>query len=156
MPYNFINSGSEAELYHGSDVYDSEFGIDNLFSFTGVVRYDATDLANYSGSNLTQVKFYPRHDTATYTLKVWTGGSYDGTTFVPGTEVVSQEITEFTTLTWNTVELTGYVTLVAGEELWVGIEITAISGYPLGVDEGPAVAGKGELIFLCRKPDYYF
>ena len=136
-------------LWHGSGVYDDGFGTGNAFTYTGVVRYDAADLANYSGSELTQVKFYPRNAAATYTLKVWTGGSYDGTTFVPGTEVISQEITEFETFSWNIVEVDGQVTLADGQELWIGIDTTTPNGYPLGVDAGPAVAGKGDLIFFA-------
>ncbi len=135
-------------LWHGSGVYDDGFGTGTAFSYTGVVRYDATDLENYGGSNLTQVKFYPRNDQATYTLKVWTGGSYDGSTFVPGTEVVSQTIDTIETFSWNLVEVDTDVTLAAGEELWIGIETVTPNGYPLGVDAGPAVTGKGDLIFF--------
>ena len=117
-------------LYHGSGVYEDGFGTGGAFTYTGVVRYDAADLANYGGASLTQMKFYPRNPAATYTLKVWTGGSYDGTTFVPGTEVVSQEITEIETFAWNIVELDNAVTLAASEELWIGVETTTPNGYP--------------------------
>ncbi len=135
-------------LYHGSGIYEDGFGTGGAFTYTGVVRYDAADLANYGGASLTQMKFYPRNAAATYTLKVWTGGSYDGTTFVPGTEVVSQLITDIETFAWNIVELDDAVTLAASEELWIGVETTTPNGYPLGRDAGPAVVGKGDLIFF--------
>ncbi len=135
-------------LWHGSGVYDDGFGTGTAFTYTGVVRYDASDLENYSGASLTQVKFYPRNAQATYTLKVWTGGSYDGTDFLPGTEVHSQAIDTFETFSWNFVELTSSITLAAGQELWVGIETVTPNGYPLGVDAGPAVVGKGDLVFF--------
>ncbi len=135
-------------LWHGSGVYDDGFGTGNAFTYTGVVRYDATDLANFSGANLTQVKFYPRNAQASYTLKVWTGGSYDGTNFVPGTEAVSQTIDAIETFAWNTVTVDADISLVADQELWIGIETVTPNGYPLGVDAGPAVTGKGDLIFF--------
>ena len=142
----FPDEGGEW-LWHGSGIYDDGFGNGEALTYIGVARYDASDLENYAGANLTQMKFYPRNATATYTLKVWTGGSYDGTTFVPGTQMLSQVINEIETFAWNIVELDNAVTLTSSEELWIGIETVTPNGYPLGVDAGPAVVGKGDLIF---------
>lgn len=142
------NPPEEKWLWHGSGEYDDGFGTGGAFTYTGVVRYSATDLENYSGGNLEKIKFYPRVDAAEYTLKVWTNGSYDGSTFVPGMEVTSQVIDDFTAFSWTTVELDNSITLSSSEELWIGIEVVTPNGYPLGVDAGPAVIGKGDLIYF--------
>jgi len=106
-------------------------------------RFDASDLTDYVGGTLVQMKFVPMYADAVYTAKIWTGGS----TTAPGTLVHSQ-VVDVTTENWNTVILSNPITITAGQQLWIGYGINTQGGYPAGCDDGPVVEGKGNLMNL--------
>ena len=117
-------------------------GVNGPAIFDVAHRFDTTDLAPYQGSTLTHVQFVPNEVNSTYTIKVWTGGSIAG----PASLVHTQAVASPTIGQWNTVELTTPIPVPAGQELWFGFESNTQAGFPAGCDDGPHVAGKGNMI----------
>lgn len=107
-------------------------------SVVPVTRYTASDLTAYNGYQFTDVLFAPGVSSsfATFEVVIFKGGSMNplDTTFTPGTLIYSQPVT--TALTpgvINTIPLTAPITIDASQELWVGIHIIALYGYPIYV-----------------------
>jgi hypothetical protein len=48
---------------------------------------------------------------------------------------------------WNTITLTTPLPIDITQELWVGYYIYAETGYPAGVDDGPAIDGYGNMMY---------
>ena len=145
---NLTWDAAQGWLNYSADNTGNGIGTNGAATFDVAARFTPTELANCNNASLTKVKFFPRVEAATYTVKVWTGGSMTGNTFTPGTLVSSQAVPTFTNLAWNEVTLTTPVTINAAQELWIGYGIDTPSGYPAGCDAGPAVANKGSLINL--------
>ena len=120
----------------------NSIGTNGVANFDVAHRYDATDLADYVGTTLTQIQFVPMYQNAVYTVKVWTGG----TTTTPGTLVHSQVVSNHTNEAWNTVILTNPVPITAGMQLWFGYNVNTQGGYPAGCDNGPQIEGKGNIM----------
>jgi hypothetical protein len=97
------------------------------------------------GMSVTKVRFNP-HGAGTYKVQVWTGGSATA----PGTLAHEQPVPNVVLSQWNEVELTTPVVIPDGQELWFGIEIApAAANYPGGVDEGPGIAGFGDMCLIA-------
>ena len=132
--------------------YDGEnndgIGTGGAATFAVAARFTATELADYNGATLTKVKFFPREATATYTVKVWTGGSVSGTTYNAGTVAATQAVASITNEAWNEVNLATPVTINSAQELWIGYEVVTATGYPAGCDAGPQIEGKGNMMYF--------
>jgi hypothetical protein len=91
---------------------------------------------------LTSVAFAPMNLTgtsaATFTIMVWQGGSWSGTTGNPGALMTSQTVTH-TWGTWNEYTLDTPVEIDATKELWIGYKMVATAGYPAGNDAVKAI-----------------
>ena len=126
-----------------SGMNNDGIGLTEAGTFYVASHWDPSDLTPYDGLNITKIQFFPRTEMdATYVLKVWTGAN-------AGTEVLSQNIDSYTALEWNEIELDTPVTIDASQELWFGYETTHDTGdYPAGTDEGPAIAGYGDMISM--------
>ena len=126
-----------------SGMNNDGIGLTEAGTFYVASHWDPSDLTPYNGLNITKIQFFPRTEMdATYVLKVWTGAN-------AGTEVLSQNIDSYTALEWNEIELDTPVTIDASQELWFGYETTHDAGdYPAGTDEGPAIAGHGDMISM--------
>ncbi|MCF8302127.1 MAG: T9SS type A sorting domain-containing protein [Bacteroidales bacterium] len=107
------------------------------------IRFDTDQLQDYDGMKLTKIRFFPNGFTADYQLKVWTGENAANLVheqMVDGPEIEA----------WNEIMLDQMITIDASEELWFGyaaIDYDA-GDYPAGCDQGPAVAGYGDMIKL--------
>jgi hypothetical protein len=101
------------------------------------------------GLDLTKIKFVPWETNASHTIQVWTGGSSNP--FTPGTLVHSQAVTGIVQKQWNTVELNSPVPIPRDQELWIGYKVDTRGGYPAGTDNGPAINGKGNIIFMSNQ-----
>jgi hypothetical protein len=104
-------------------------------------RWTVTDLVAYDGMYLTKISFYPLNAATDYTLKVWTGEN-------ACTLVLDQPLGAVVLDEWNTVTLTSPVQIDATQELWFGYAVIdqPAGEHPAGCDDGPAVAGKGDMI----------
>jgi len=116
----------------------TSIGTGEAFDFDVASRWTPEDLQQFDGMYLTEVSFYPREVQTEYFIRVWTGEE--------ATLVVDQQVSEVTIDAWNTVELDTPVEINTSGELWFGYRADAETGYPAGCDEGPALAGKGDMI----------
>jgi len=114
-------------------------------------RFTSDELGIYYDTyEITGVELYINDLGSALTLKIWEGGSFG----IPGSEVYSQDVFgSIVAESWNILDLTTNVPLLAGNEYWVGYETTHITGeYTAGCDAGPAVDGKGDWIYLAPGP----
>jgi len=124
-----------------TEALGNSIGTNAATQFDVAHMYDATDLVEYQGGALAQVKFVPAYENCVYTVKIWTGG----TATAPGTLVYSGVQSNFTVNEWNLHVLSTPVPIPA-DRLWIGIGINTQGGYPAGCDDGPAIEGKGNLM----------
>ena len=130
--------------------YDGEnltaVGISSGGTFIAAARFTPDELGTYYNDySITGAQIFIDDPVSSAILKVWEGGSYGD----PGSEIYSQSITSQITLGWNSIDLLLAISLLPDNEYWIGYEITNATGdYPLGIDAGPAIAGKGDWIYL--------
>lgn len=99
-------------------------------------RFLPSELAPYHGHSFTAVKFAPGVSTsfATFTIMIWQGGSMNplDTSFTPGTLIYSQPVDiPLTAGVLNTIPLNTPITIDSTQELWVGVHIVTLYGYPI-------------------------
>ena len=130
---------------HGEWIYwdsgennGNSIGTDAAAEFSIAHRWMPADLDDYDGMDIVTIRFFPRYQDATYTVKIWSGAA--------GNEVYSQEVDEFTNEDWNEIELEDAYEIDASEDLWYGIHIDTQGGFPAGCDDGPEVGGKGNMM----------
>lgn len=127
-------------------------------SFDALSHWLPSNLAPFDEMYITEISFVPYNSnpptTDNYTLKIYTGDDL-------GTLAVDQVIPpgEITFNQWNTFTLTTPFQIDASIDLWFGANNNSgseISGYPFGVDNGPAVNGKGDVIYYASEDTAYF
>lgn len=122
-------------------------------NLTGAVRFETSDLSNYTNHSLTAVSFIPGESQSlcTYTVKIWRGGSH-GSSYNAGTLVYSKVITTpLTENALNKIPLDSAVAINPNQELWIGIQCvttTTAEAYPLCAASGTSTNNNGELISL--------
>jgi PKD repeat protein len=117
-------------------------GLTNGGTFYVASHWEPSDLVPYAGMYISKIVFYYNVTTskADFVLKVWKGAN-------ASTELLSQVITP--EAEWNEIILDTPVQIDGAQDLWFGYEVTTVSGeFPAGVDAGPAVVGKGDMISL--------
>ncbi len=119
-------------------------GTNSAITFDVAHRWTQTDLAPYAGRSISRLEFIPVYNNCTYTVKIWTGGSATNA----GTLVHSQVVTAPVMNEWNTVFLTALIPIPTTGELYYGYECATLGGYPAGADEGPAIEGKGNMMYF--------
>ena len=123
---------------------DNGIGITLGGTFSCASRWEPSDLTPYSGNYLTKISYfhYGNAETSTFVLKVWQGEN-------AGTLLLSQDVTSSIPGEWNTITLDTPVQIPDSMELWFGYEVTNYPGEtPAGVDEGPAIQYKGDMISI--------
>jgi hypothetical protein len=118
----------------------NSIGTNGAANFDVAHRYEASDLTEYIGGTLVQMKFVPMFP-ATYTVKIWTGGSATA----PGSLLHSQVVESPTIENWTTVYLSNPIP-ITNNQLWIGYNVNTTGGYPAGCDNGPQVEGKGNMM----------
>jgi len=107
---------------------------------------DLEEAGVFSGMVLQTVSFVPQNisgsSAATFNIKVWQGGNW--ATKDPGTELLHQNVT-FTWGVWNEITLDTPIEIDATEELWIGYQMLATSGYPAGCALEAPVVAKGNI-----------
>ena len=103
-----------------------------------VTRYTTGDLTAYHGYQFTDVLFAPGVSSsfATFEVVVFQGGSMDplDSALTSGTLIYSQPVTTALTAgAINTIPLTTPITIDSTQELWVGVHIITMYGYPVYV-----------------------
>ena len=140
-------------IYWDTNEPYSGIGTNDEFIVDVAQRFTSEDLINLrvKGLSVTKVSLYFTNSeeypsTASFTLKVWKGSDSPEL-------VYSQVINDFQWNQWNDIALTTPVPINDGDELWVGYHCDATAGYPAGIDGGPQVAGKGNMI--CIDGEWY-
>lgn len=109
-------------------------------TFYTASRWFPEDLVLFDNYYITKIKFFPYEDpNANFVIKVWAGEN-------AGNLIYSQNVTSYVVDTWNEAVLNSPVLIDATQELWFGYEVThGPSTHPAGVDEGPALIGRGDM-----------
>jgi hypothetical protein len=117
----------------------NSIGTGGAVEFDVAARWDAAMLVDYEGASVTQIAFFPAEPTATYRVRVWIGA-------VAANMVCDQLVPSPIIGQWNTATLTTPVPVDITQELWVGYYVNTPTGYPAGVDAGPAIDGYGNMM----------
>jgi hypothetical protein len=117
----------------------NSIGTGAAVEFDCAARWEPAQLAEYEGASVTEIAFFPMEEAASYNVRVWIGAG-------AANLVVDQPVASPIIGSWNYVTLTTPVPVDLSQELWVGYYVNAQTGYPAGVDEGPAIDGYGNMM----------
>jgi hypothetical protein len=124
--------------------WDDEVNYGNSLSagteWSVAARWTPAFLTDFEGAKVTKIAFFPNEAQAIYKVRVWQGE--DAANLLVDQQVPSPVIGQ-----WNTITLVDSVAIDVTQELWVGYYIYSDSGYPAGVDNGPAIDGYGNMIY---------
>jgi hypothetical protein len=119
----------------------NSIGTGSAVEFEVAARWTPAQLADYHGSLINAIAFFPAENQAIYRARIWTGSG-------PDTMIFDQLVPDPVIGQWNYLNLTNPVPLDITKELWVGYYVNAQTGYPAGVDDGPAVDGYGDMMYF--------
>lgn len=152
LSWNPVIDSTAIDILWSTRSLSAQIGLNGPGDFTGVVRFEPSDLVDVTGLSLTSVTFIPHEPQTicTYYVKVWQGGSIiNDTTFNPGTLLTEQEVTTAMQMdVLNTILLNTPIVIDPTQELWIGIRCNATAGHPLGASNNDVVTNKGELITM--------
>ncbi|MDP3445805.1 MAG: choice-of-anchor D domain-containing protein, partial [Ignavibacteria bacterium] len=132
--------GILSELTWSGNISSSAIGLTYGGTYAIAARWESSMISQYDGAQILQFSFFPYSQNSTYTFKVWKGPN-------ASILVYSQPINEFTSEQWNLITLNNPVVVDGNSELWIGVEISQPENeFPVGIDEGPAIVGFGDLI----------
>ncbi len=118
-------------------------------TFEGAIRITPDELGDYSGWQLSSVTFF-HHEAGTHSCNI---KIYEGDTPTSPGALITQEPYTAIGQGWHRIDLSSPVLLDVGNDLWVSVEVTHVAGeYPIGVDAGPAVQGKGDWVYISPGP----
>ncbi|OQY27449.1 MAG: hypothetical protein B6244_10785, partial [Candidatus Cloacimonetes bacterium 4572_55] len=149
IPLNWVPPGmppgEEGWLQWDNGENNDAIGLTSGGTFYYAVRFDVVDVDPFVNSYLSLVEFWANVPSVTLVLKVWEGGSLGN----PGTEIYTQDVTDFEAEQFSQVGLDTPIQLQSDLEYWIGFEATHNAGdFPAGCDAGPQVPDKGGWISL--------
>jgi len=119
----------------------------NSIGTGGAVEFDIAGrwtpdlISELDGGAVTKIRFWPASaGSATYKVRVWEG--VDAATLL-----VDEAVPSVTLDDWNEISINNPAPIDIGQELWIGVNVNASSGWPAGVDGGPAIDGYGNMIY---------
>lgn len=122
-------------------IQNNSIGSQEGIEFSVAARFEPSDMEDFVGYSISQISFFPA-DEAEFTLKIWQGSGLP-------TEVFSQEVDNYVINQENIFDLVTPVLIDTSQELWIGYHVSIQSfSFPAGVDSGPAIVGKGDMIFF--------
>ncbi|WP_052105007.1 C10 family peptidase [Porphyromonas gulae] len=116
-------------------------GENKKMEYAAAHLYTATDLAPYEGKSIEAIEFFPGEQQCAYRLCIWGDASRQELLF-------EQEVTGFKAGDPFRVQLSTPFVIPSGKDLYIGYTADASKGYPMGIDAGPAVLGKGDLYVM--------
>jgi hypothetical protein len=145
-----IDIGGGKWLYYDDGRNFTGISANSLGNFDIAIRFSPSQLTDYDGFEISQVRFYPLvGNPATYSVTLWKG-------FEPPYLIHVQPAT-VEPGKWNTENIDSTLYVDASSQLWVGIKVQnyPAGSYPAGVDEGPANAGRGDLYSINNGVNWY-
>lgn len=132
--------GEPVELAWTDGINFSALGVFSDQPYFVAARWEPANLLNYNGFSVYQVEFFAFSALSSYTIKIWKGLNADSLLYAqPLTNVVNEA--------WNLVTLDNLIGIDNTTDLWIGLEISQPEEeFPIGLDQGPAIAGFGDLI----------
>lgn len=124
--------------YCSPDLYVS-IGTGTETVFDVAARWTPAMLTNYSNRNINTINFFPAESNAVYSVRIWQG---DSANLVLEELVIEPVIGE-----WNHVPLDSPYPIDISQMLWIGYHVETETGYPAGVDGGPADDGYGNMLY---------
>ncbi|HPY97331.1 MAG TPA: carboxypeptidase regulatory-like domain-containing protein, partial [Candidatus Cloacimonadota bacterium] len=146
LSWNEPGDGVDIWFSHTSQQnYSNAIGTGSEAQFIAAHRYSTAQLQAFgvAGATLEKIQFMPHEPTATYTVKIYTGGS----AYNAGNLVHTQAVANIVTDQWNEVELSTPISIPSAEELWIGIDVDTPTGHPAGCDDGPELDGYGNMMY---------
>jgi hypothetical protein len=133
--------GPGSQWMHWDDGINAgnSIGIGGEIEFDVAARWVPQQLVPFNGYELEKVAFFPAEAQASYNVRVWTGTNAE--TLVADQPVPNPVIGE-----WNYIILDSSIMIDITKELWVGYYVNTVTGYPAGVDDGPAIDGYGNMM----------
>jgi len=138
-------SGPPAQWIHWDDGVNYQ-GIGGPTDIILAGYWDASQITNLAGGSVSKIAFYP------FNSGYGSGGNcsiqvYQGAITLPPALVCDQSVPTFTWDTWNTISLTPPVLIDVSQDLWIAVHYANATGYPAGIDAGPAVDNYGNMIY---------
>jgi hypothetical protein len=145
---SFDNTMSDDWLHFDNGETVNALGLTNGGTFEWAARFTPDELGDWSGRRITVVRYH--HD--------WTSGPFnmngkvkiyeEGSSSQPGSLISETDFSAYEN-DWTDIILDDPVDITGDADIWVSIEGTHSAGqYPAGMDPGPAVAGKGDWLYL--------
>ncbi len=134
-------SGEEQWIHYDNGENSDGIGTGGAADFDVAIRFTPEQLADFGNMYVTKVRFFPKEASCEYSIKVWQGEN-------AANLLVEQPVANPTIDDWNEVELDNPVLIDNSQELWIGYRCNAQTGYPAGVDAGPAEDGYGDMIYF--------
>lgn len=129
-------------LYYCNLAGGSAIGLSAGGTFEGAIRLTPTELGPYTGWDIIAIVFRHYESSLDNVVKVYD----NGTPTSPGPMITSEPYVSDIP-GWKWIDLSSPVTIPGTGDLWCSVEVThPVGEYPLSVDGGPAVDGKGDWI----------
>jgi hypothetical protein len=133
--------GQLSELAWTDGTNFTGLGYASLVPFSVGMRFTPEQLAGFDNFNIIQVEYYLFEDVSNLAIKIYEGE--EGNTLI-----YEQEVFDFVPEAWNLFYLNNPPAIDANKDLYVSVELQQSNDYtyPVGLDNGPAEAGFGDLI----------
>jgi len=129
-------------LQYGSGTPFTAVGYSSEGTLVAAAKFSPVELMPYVGKQLSSIAFYTWSNLPYFTAKIFTGSNAENLIF-------EQAIANPAVMGWNEVQLSSPITITANDYLWIGYEMIQTGfDFPAGVDIGPAIEGKGDLVSL--------
>lgn len=129
----------DTELFWGDgENSGNSIGTGETVEFDVAQHWEPAQLMEFSGASVTEVAFFPMEPLCYYQIRIWTGPNAENL-------VLDQPYTPITGQ-WNVVTLDEPFLIDTDQELWIGYHVNTETGYPAGLDHGPAVDGYGNMM----------
>ncbi|MBW6459473.1 MAG: T9SS type A sorting domain-containing protein [Bacteroidales bacterium] len=119
----------------------TEFGTGGPAMFDVAHCYEPVHLIDFEDYSIHTIAFCPTEVNASYSVRVWKGK--DAAILLADIPVNDPEWYQ-----WSYVELSSPIPIDITQNLYIGYHIDALTGYPAGCDNGPAIEGYGNMINL--------
>lgn len=129
-------------LQYGNGNPYSAVGFSSEGTLVAAAKFSPVDLMPYAGKQLSSIAFYTWSNLPFFTAKIFTGSNAENLIF-------EQAVLNPAAMGWNEVQLSVPITISADDYLWIGYEMIQTGfDFPAGIDNGPAIEGKGDLVSL--------